>query len=274
MVNIEGGVFSPILSFDQTTPGTTNALQELVINSNSQKGILGNNLKINTLLQFQLGKLDLNGKTLTLSGNIVNTVSEGLIGSNSSSLIVEGGSYNPELSFNQSSPSSSNLLNSLTINSASKKAILASNLEVNTLTFTNGKLSLNGNSLTLYDNVMNTVNQGIIGSNTSSLLLKFTSNSPTLSFDQETPGTTNSLAYFEINSSGQTIILDNHLNIITSTEFTDGHLITNPSALLIFNSVASHTSASDNSFVDGPVRFWWPSICFPSGENWNRNATN
>lgn len=217
------GAFNRTLFFDATTIGTTNVLNNLTINHTGNISTLGNDLVINNDLGFTAGKLAIAARTLTLKGNLVNTVAGGLRGSSSSKLVFNG-SVSPVLSMDPTTPGTTNLLSTLQINSSGQTVTMGNDLVMNsTLTFTAGKLSINGNTLTLKGLVTNTVAGGITAGNTSNLVVNGTV-SPSLSFDQSTPGTTNVINNFTVNSSGQTVTLLNALRLTGTHTPTSGVL--------------------------------------------------
>lgn len=148
---IINGTVSPTLSFDQTTPGVSNALNNLTINTSGQIPLLGSDLAINGTIAFTAGKLAINGNTLTLKGTVTNTVAGGLRGSSTSNLLIQGGIVSPILSFDQTTVGITNLLNNFSINSTGQAAILANPLLVGgSLDLTDGFITTtSANSLTL-----------------------------------------------------------------------------------------------------------------------------
>ncbi len=87
---------------------------------------------------------------------------------------------------------------------------LSANTTVNgDLQFTAGKLSINGNTLTLGGTVINSVSGALKGSATSNIAITGSAN-PTLSFDQTTSGTTNLLNNLSLLfSAPSTVLLSN-----------------------------------------------------------------
>ena len=228
-----------------------NIVQNLIF-KNSTGVLLNNNITVSGNLTFTSGNLSLNGSTLTLGGNVTNTVAGGLKGSINASLIISGSS-SPTLSFDQTTPGTTNVLKNLTINSNGQIVTLANNLVLNnpgTTTFTAGKLAIGSNTLTLSGKVINTVANGISGSKTSNLIINGTV-SPTLSFDQTTPGASNALNNFTINSTGQLPLLGSNLEVNGTMTFTAGKLAINDNTLnlkaSVINTVAGGLSGSSGS---------------------------
>jgi len=233
---IINGAVNRTLFFDATTIGTTNVLNNLTINHSGNVSTLGNDLVINSNLTFTAGKLAIAARTLTIKGDLVNTVAEGLKGSTSSKLVING-SVSPVLSMDQTTPGTTNVLSTLQINSSGQVVTMGNDLVMNsTLTFTAGKLSINGKTLTLKGLVTNTVTGGLIAGSTSNLIVNGTV-SPTLSFDQTTPGTTNVINNLTINSNAQTVTLSNALRLVGTHTPTAG----------VFASGGNYTIASTAS---------------------------
>jgi hypothetical protein len=139
------GTVSPVLSMDQTTPGTSNALSTLEINSSGQVVTMSNDLQVNGTTTFSAGKLSINGNTLSLRGLVTNTVSGGIRGGSTSNLIVNG-SVSPGLSFDQTAPGTTNVINNLTVNSSGQTVTLLNALRlVGTHTPTAGIFASGGN---------------------------------------------------------------------------------------------------------------------------------
>jgi hypothetical protein len=232
---VMAGANSRTLSLDQTTVGTTNVLNNLTINHSGQITTMGNNFNVNGTLTFTAGRLAISSRTLTLAGDIVNTASGGLRGATNGTLIINSSQSNT-LSFDQTTDASTNAIGTLTINSSGHVVTLASssNLHINTmLTFTAGKLAINGNTLHIKGNITNTVTEGLRCSSTSNLVING-SVSPTLSIDQTTAGTTNVINNVTVNSNTRTITLANSLRLLGTHTPTAG----------VFASGGNYTIAS------------------------------
>lgn len=130
-----------------TVSGTTNfdgfAIDDIVMvanptttfvpfSGNAESFVLLGNARLNGAttvaneITFNGGKLDFSNQTLTLSGLINNTTSQGLRGNSSSSLIVNG-SVNNSLSFDQTTVGTTNVLNSLAINTTNSNITTLAN---------------------------------------------------------------------------------------------------------------------------------------------------
>jgi len=75
---------------------------------------LSGNTTVAEDLTFTAGKLSIGSNTLTIAGTVTNSIAEGLKGSANSNISVRG-SRNPTLSFDQSTPGTTNLLNDFTV---------------------------------------------------------------------------------------------------------------------------------------------------------------
>ena len=230
------GAFNRNLFFDATTIGTTNLINNLTINHSGNTSTLGNDLVVNSTLTFTAGKLAIAARTLTIKGDIVNTVTGGITGGTNSKLVFNG-SVSPTLSMDQTTPGTTNMLSTLQLNSSGQVITMGNDLQMNsTLTFTDGKLAINGNTITLKGLVTNTVTEGLRAGSTSNIVVNGTV-SPSLSIDQTTPGTTNVIRNFTVNSSSQTVTLLNALRLVGTHTPTAG----------VFESGGNYTIASTAS---------------------------
>ena len=115
-LNITGSSAMGTIYFDQTTPGTTNTLNNFTINRSGNGSVmLGNNVSINGILNIASGSsLYVNGTTLTLAGTYTGTGT--LAGGSTSNLLINGTGALGTLYFNQSKPDSTNIFRNLTLN--------------------------------------------------------------------------------------------------------------------------------------------------------------
>lgn len=127
-----------------------NTVQNIIINNITGVSMAGS-ITVSGNLNFVSGKLAINSNTLSLNGSITNIIGGGLRGSSSSNLIIGGGTVSPALSFDQTTPGTTNLLNNLTINSTAQVATLMNPLMVNgSLNLADGFIkTTTANSLTL-----------------------------------------------------------------------------------------------------------------------------
>jgi hypothetical protein len=246
------------IAMNGSVPQNMNAIAPLVlnnlsINNNSGWVSLNQNLNVISTITFTAGKLSIGANTLTLSGNVVNTALNGLTGGLASNLVLNG-SVSLAISFDMSSVGVSNALNNLTINSAGQTISLNSDLEVNgNLLFSAGILAINANTLNLKNNLTNTAAGGLRGSSSSNLIVSGGLASPSLSFDQTTPGATNLLNNLTIFSDGQIASLSTPILIGGSLNLNDGLIQTTAANSLTLTSTAVFTGGSNLSFVSGPL---------------------
>jgi hypothetical protein len=211
----------------QSNTFASNTVKNIIVN-NPTGVTAGGNLTISGNLTFASGTMAISGVTLTLSGTVTNTVSGGFTGSSNGSMVIAGTS-SLALSFDQTTPGTSNALKSLTINSTGQVVSLASSLVMaagGTLTFTAGRLAIGAYTLTLRGTVVNTAAGGLRGGASSNLTVDGSSG-PTLSMDLTTPATTNALNILTVNAAGQTVTMASTLTIsntlnITAGTFVDG----------------------------------------------------
>jgi len=142
------GNVSTTFGIDQGTPGTSNLIKNLTINSTGQVITLGSNVILNGngALIFTAGKLALGSNSVNIRGNVTNTVNEGLRGSAASNVTVDG-ILCPTLSFDQTTPGTTNALNTLTLNCTGQTVTLNRSLSLTNLTITDGTLVDGGNQI-------------------------------------------------------------------------------------------------------------------------------
>jgi len=171
-----------------------------------------------------------NGATINIPGNI--TVGNTTTVTNNSSILLtgnwtnNGGTYTGAtgtVTFRGAAiqlingSAASHLFNNVVINQSPASTVdMNANTTVAGLTFTNGKITIGANTLTIGGAVTNTVTGGLRGSSNSSLAIAASNTAGTLSFDQTTVGTTNILRNFSLNSSS-TATIGNRLDITAGT---------------------------------------------------------
>jgi hypothetical protein len=150
-----------VMSINPTTnfASFSGAAQDFIVQGNTSlsgdTSVIGN-------LSLNSGKMDINGKTLTLNGAVANNTSGGLKGSVASNIIITGIS-SPSLSFDQTAVGTTNLLNNLNIstNTGSTVTLLNPVVVNGTLaTSVNQTLNLGTNALT--GTLTGITNNGII----------------------------------------------------------------------------------------------------------------
>jgi hypothetical protein len=156
-INI-GGTVVRTLSMNQTS-AATRTINNLNINCGGCVTTIDNALVTNGILTFNgNSKLSINGQSLTLGGGVTNTTAQGLRGSVTSNLIVNN-NVARTLSFDQTTPGTTNALNNLTINSTGVTNITLDNSLMlrGNLTPTSGILAT-ANNLTLVSDATSTAN--------------------------------------------------------------------------------------------------------------------
>lgn len=117
----------------------------LTISGTGYKSMLADILVAGTLT-FAGGKMVLGNHTLTIGGGINNIVGGGITGSSTSNIIFNSTGYDARLSFDQSSPGSTNRIQDLTYNSGSRVLSLDDELNITgTVNPISGVLESNGN---------------------------------------------------------------------------------------------------------------------------------
>lgn len=139
------GTFGSI-RFDQTTPGTTNLLQNFTIDRGSSGSVsLANNLSVGGTLALTNGTLTVGANTLTYSGSSITRTSGAIDASNASAT----------LEFTNASaltlPASlfSGNVNNLTMNGAGGVSLGSATTIAGVLTLTSGSLVVGANNLTI-----------------------------------------------------------------------------------------------------------------------------
>ena len=163
------------INFDQTTPGTSNQLGNLLIQRSSGSVTLGNSVSINGSLTLSSGKLIIGANTLTLAGTVASmNESNSLVGSSTSNLTVNGTGTLGTLYFDQTTPGTTNYLNAFTLNRTSSGTMnLANNLQLASLTITNGEFIENSSKQLTVNGTL--TNNGILTLNSGATLVQGTS---------------------------------------------------------------------------------------------------
>ena len=133
--------------------------EDFVLQGNAS---LSADLSVQNRLLFNGGKLSIKDKTLTIAGIVTNTTANGLSGGPNSKLAVRG-VQNPPLSFDQTNPGTSNLLNSFSLIGANPNTVTAlNNFSVNDLLSVDEQQILNLGTNILSGNLTSIQNNGII----------------------------------------------------------------------------------------------------------------
>ncbi|MDP2160908.1 MAG: hypothetical protein Q8K02_10525, partial [Flavobacterium sp.] len=178
--------------------------ENMVLQGNS---IINNPTTVVNGLTFNGGKLDFSNQSLTLSGSITNTTSQGLKGNASSALVVNG-SLSNSLSFDQTTIGTTNVLNSLAINTTNS----------NTTTLLN-PVVINGSLITAESQILQLGTNALTGTlssitNNGTLLTQNTSALPLPS--GRTWGGTGTVHY-NAATSVQTVVSGTYQNLTASS---------------------------------------------------------
>lgn len=227
--------------------GTKTATQNLVINGTLTTAV---NTTLNLTAAFTLS-----GTLTTVTNN--GTIRTGVPTTLSSTPIPTGRTWAGTIEYNGSGAQTfvAGTYNNVIINNSATGGVsLSSSPTINgTLTFTNGRLFIGANTLTLAGSIVNTVTGGLSGGSTSNLTINGNV-SRTLSFNQTTPGTTNVLDNLVNNSSSGTTTIGNTLRIITEVTPTSGSI--NASGNLVLVSTSSRTArigTGTGSYITGNI---------------------
>lgn len=211
---------------------TTARTLVFTLNRSSVTLPLGNDL-ISTTTNLSAGRLNLNGKSYTISGALTlptSTTNGYFIGSTTSTLIIGGsGAITNSLLIDQTNASSRSLA-TFSLTRSGVTVPLGNNLTVSSLLdVPNGIININGNLLTLSGDInfpISAFGRGFQGSTSSSLTIN---GSGTIS-NSMFMSTTIQLADLTLNRTGQTLTLGNTLetygvvNILAGTLATGNNL--------------------------------------------------
>ncbi|WP_193810748.1 T9SS type A sorting domain-containing protein [Kaistella flava (ex Peng et al. 2021)] len=133
--------------------------EDFVLQGNAS---LSNDLSVQNRLLFNGGKLAIKEKTLTIAGKVENTIANGLTGGATSKLVVRG-NLNPFLSFDQTTPGTTNLFDSFSLIGATANSVTVQDgFSVNQLLRVDEQQTLNLGTNILSGNLTSIQNNGII----------------------------------------------------------------------------------------------------------------
>ena len=132
-------------------PTTTYAVfngtaENFVVQGNAS---LSGDTTVSSDLTINSGKLDINGKTLSLGGNVVNNVVAGIKGSASSNLSING-AVSPSLSFDQTTLGTTNVLNNFSVATTAANTVTI----LNPVVFNGALATAAGQTLNMGTNVL------------------------------------------------------------------------------------------------------------------------
>jgi len=129
---------------------------------------LSGDVTVNGDINFNNGKAIIGANTLTLKGTVTNTADGGLRGSGSSNLVVNG-TVSPTLSFDQTTPGTTNMLNNLSIaTTATNTVTLSNNITVSGTLNVNEFQTLNIGTSTLMGSLSTITNNGTVATQNTS----------------------------------------------------------------------------------------------------------
>lgn len=116
------------------------------------------------------------------------------------------------------------------------------NLTIEGKLILNDDLAINGKTLKLSGDFSGSSSNTLIGSSTSDLTVNGSGTIGTLYFDQTTDGTSNKIATFTVNRSGETVKIGNNLHIATSLTLTAGKFDLNDQTLTLASANITNDS--------------------------------
>jgi hypothetical protein len=281
-----GGTTNKTIFFDQSTPGATNLIKNVVVNHTSYTTTLGNDVIINNDITFTAGKLAIAGRTITINGTVTNTSADGFTGSTTSKMIVNT-NQSINIQFDQTIDETTNVLKDLTINTTGYTTTIGSPLKIaDNLSVTAGTLQLGtvacnrqspGGTLT----VANGATLSIGGTNT--LPANYTTHSIGATATIEYAGTTQIIAnlntgqfYGNLSIAGSGIKnLPNSLTVMNNLIFNGAKLSIGSDTLTISGDITNNTSDGIIGSVNSTIKFnsviYSPTIYFDQSNYGNSN---
>ena len=229
---------STVTSFNNLTISNTLATTGAV-------SLSGVNATVSGTLAFTAGKFGINGRTLTLNGNVTSmSLSNAFSGSTASSLVI-GGSSSYSIFFDQSTPGATNGLGTFTMGSsgtvtlgASSPMYVASTITLSTGTFAEGA---------------NTINVEGAWVNNNAGATPFSSTG-TVVFDgtgPETIGGSNATSFYNLTDNNTSAALAVTVNTnVAQTLSVSATTTVNPSAAVIFNTAAAAGTITGQGMIN------------------------
>jgi hypothetical protein len=221
------------LYFDQGTPGTTDNIATFTNTTGTT--VLGSNMSVSTALTLTAGTFNDNGNTVNVSGNVTST-SCTHTGSGKISMTGVGKTIS-------ATPLG---LNNVEINSAAGISLAANTVINGNLGFAAGNLSILARTLTLKGTVSGmSAAAALTGNGVSSVLtINSTGHLGTLFFDPSSPGVTNHIATFTMNSPGFSATLGNDVTVGTALALTAGELNDGGNTINLLGNITGTGSAT------------------------------
>jgi hypothetical protein len=220
-------------------------LNNFTLNSAGQTLKLGSDLTVSGAYAHTNGIIDLNGKTLSLSGTLTFPAAVGngtTTGSATSNLLISATTITNSLFLTAGAQT----LNNFTLNSPGRTLTLGTAMTVGgTYTQTNGILALNGQILTLNGTAifpLAAANGTITGTAASDLIINATSITNPVFFTGAGP-----LRNLTLNCAGQTLKLGSNANISGAYTQTNGILNINGTTLTLSGTIVFPATAANGT---------------------------
>ena len=249
------GTFNVLYSGTATTIGAETALvglQNVTVNmptATSQLSLAADLAVAGTLTLTQ-GILSLNGNSLTLNGGINTSTNGSILGSATSSVLVNGTGSVGTIAF----ASAGQTINNLTINiGASGSISLASNVTVDgALSLSGSSLNLNGYNLTIAGTVSSLTTGSIIGNSASNVTLTGSGPVGTLTFSS----TGNTLGSMTVNlGTAGTVLLGSNVTVAGTLALSGGTLDLNGQSLTISGTITPTGTGAINGNIASNITF-------------------
>ncbi|MFN7312078.1 MAG: T9SS type A sorting domain-containing protein [Bacteroidota bacterium] len=263
-------------ALSQATDNSTNEIRTLTINRNGAIVTMLSNVKINKDIILTSGKLNIDTSTLTLKERlgpgtlvIITSATNSLRGGELANLILEMDASRT-IWFDQTVDSSTNMLNNVTVNTASASNVFrpGNKVVIKNLTLTRGQINLQGATAVIGN---------ITGATSTNFLTNTTSNITFLggtipggitltSLNVNSPGTTTSIA---------ADVAVTNVNIIAGTLSANGRNITFNTWINNggnFDGTGAKVIASGNASISGSVKTDFTAIEIPSGATLTVNS--
>ncbi|MES2559103.1 MAG: T9SS type A sorting domain-containing protein [Bacteroidota bacterium] len=245
--SIAGFTTSGLVSLTKTagTATLTGAIsgEDLTINGSGGTLNLGSSLNHTFSGDITLTAGTLNGGTSTTL-NVTSSAATAWAGTGSN---FDGNTGMVNFNGTNQSINTATTFYNLTFNNSGAKTLAASVVVNGTLTIAgSATFAIGANTLTLNGNVSGLSTNPIIGGSSSNVTIGGSGSIGNLFFSQTTPGTSNNIATFTVNRSGQTVALGNNLDVSISLTLTAGNLAINGQTLTL---KGTNVSSVANSLV-------------------------
>jgi hypothetical protein len=229
-------------NFDQSVKAdyyTENTIANLILDNSNGATLIGD-LTITKILHLKNGSFSLNTNTLTLNDSL-KIASGQLIGGGSTSLVIAGTGANLTLP--------AMILKNLTLNRISGLSLDGSLHIIETLTLSNGLLSIGPNDL-IFKGGSPSITNGKIDASNAASNITFQNASPIILPAGLFNGPINS---FTLKGAGG-ITLSEDISISKNLIFDNGKIHTGSHVLIFENTTNEIIGGSSNSYIDGSCR--------------------